>query len=140
MINNLENLIYDNVDNYDYNDHYEETIFNYIKQVESFIDNYGYDKEICFVEKDSSIEKLEYLIKDFLILNANTWNHLEILGTLKGYPNKTIYVCCYEPYGEEVLCIENKNNKLFFFNYKKDIIDIRYKHIEFLDKFNHLNI
>ena len=119
-----------------YMDADEYYIFQYINQIESFIENYGYTKEIISIKENSTIEDIENFIKDFLIKNANAWNHLEILGTLKDYPNKKIYVCCYEPYGEELLCIEEKSNKLFFFkapNYKHGI---KMEHINYLEKFN----
>lgn len=120
----------------DYMDAEEYYIFQYINQIESFINNYGYINEIGSLKENSNIEEIENVVKDFLMKNANAWNHLEIFGTLKDFPDKKVYVCCYEPYGEELLCVEEKSNKLFFFktpNYKHGI---KMKHINYLDKFN----
>lgn len=119
----------------DYMDACEEYIFKYINQIESFINNYGYTKEICSIEESSNIDEIEIILRKFLVENANGWNHLEIFGTLKDYPNKKVYVCCYEPYGEEVFCIEEKNHKLFFFDISNYKHGIKSKHINYLDRF-----
>lgn len=113
----MEHYLEDLKDNYNnYNDSAEEYIFDYINHIETFIQEYGYNKIIATVSENSSIKDIEDTVRNFLISKANSWNHLEIFGTLKKYPDKDIYVCCYEPYGEEVLCIENKSNSLFFFD------------------------
>lgn len=122
---------YDN----DYMDACEEYIFKYINQIESFINNYGYKKEIVSLKENFNVEDIETTIRKFLVENANGWNHLEIFGTLKDFPDKKVYVCCYEPYGEEVFCVEEKDNKLFFFNISNYKHGIKSKHINYLDKF-----
>ena len=122
-------------DDNDYMDAEEYYIFQYINQIESFIDNYGYTTEISSIKENSNIEDIENIVRDFLIKNANAWNHLEIFGTLKDYPNKKIYVCCYEPYGEELLCVEEKSNKLFFFKTPNYKYGIKAQHINYIDKF-----
>lgn len=133
----FEKLFNEDSDDYDdYMDASEYYIFQYINQIEDFIKNYGYTKQIGSIEKNSTIEDIENVIKDFLMKNANAWNHLEILGTLKDYPDKKVYVCCYEPYGEELLCVEEKSNKLFFFKTPNYKYGIKMKHINYLDKFN----
>lgn len=119
----------------DYMDASEYYIFQYTNQIESFINNYGYTKEICSIEEHFNIEDIENIIREFLVKNANSWNHLEIFGTLKDYPAKKVYICCYEPYGEEVFCVEERENKLFFFDISNYKHGIKRKHINYLDKF-----
>ena len=117
-----------------YNDSAEEYIFNYIKHIENFISDYGYDKKIGDISNDSSLSDIEDVIRKFLILNANAWNHLDIFGTLKEYADREIYVCCYEPYGEEVICVENISNELFFFDISKYKNGINISHIKHIEK------
>lgn len=100
----------------DYNDSAEYHISQYIESIENFISNYGYDRAICNLNNNHSISEIEELICNFLMREASAWNHLEIYGTLKNYPNRTIYACCYEPYGDELICIEVKDDKLYFFD------------------------
>lgn len=120
----------------DYMDASEYYIFQYINQIESFINNYGYTKEIASLKENFNVEDIETTIRKFLVENASGWNHLEIFGTLKDYPTKKVYICCYEPYGEEVFCIEERDNKLFFFDISDYNYGIKTKHINYLDKFN----
>ena len=103
-------------ENEDYMDATEYHIYHYVNQIETFILNYGYNNQICSISKNDSILDIENHIRNFLVNNADAWNHLEILGTLDNLENNLVYACCYEPYGDELLYIENKNNKLFFFN------------------------
>ena len=117
-----------------YNDSSEEYIFNYIEHIENFISNYGYNKRIGSINSDSTVSDIEDKIRNFLILNANAWNHLDIFGTLKEYSDREIYVCCYEPYGEEVLCVENISNELFFFDISKYENGIKMHHINPIEK------
>ena len=110
-LNNVSSIIEE-----DYYDSAEYHIAQYIESIENFIFNYGYDKAICSFNTNSSISEIERLICNFLMKKASAWNHLEIYGTLKGYPDRIIYVCCYEPYGDELICVEVKDNKLYFFD------------------------
>lgn len=119
-------------DKNDYMDADEYYILQYINQIESFIAEYGYDREICTISENSSIEDIEKSIRLFLVDKANAWNHLELLGELINLPNK-VYICCYEPYGEEVIYIENRNNKLFFFNTVDKGMFLNDNNINYLD-------
>lgn len=131
-------LNYNEYDNNDFNDREEDYIFNYIKQIRSFIDNYGYDKKITTIKDDSTIIEIEDSIRVFLIENANAWNHLEIFGELKGYPDRTIYACCYEPYGEELICVENINNELFFFDTSNYKYGVKKNDIDYINDFENI--
>lgn len=134
MINVTEKILSQNKEesNCDYMDAEEYYISQYVKSIEDFINNYGYSKEICSIDKNASVKDIEDMIKNFMITNANSWNYLEIFGTLKDIPDRDIFVCCYEPYGDELFCIEKKDNKLFFFKYRNRINNLNFKHINYL--------
>lgn len=129
----FEKLIYEESYSDDYMDADEHYISQYIQQIESFINSYGYDKEICSIKDNSSIKEIEDNIRNFLMKEANAWNHLEIIGTLNDFSDREIYVCCYEPYGEELICVEEKNNSLFFFKTPDYKYGIKSHHINYID-------
>lgn len=122
-----------------HNDTDEYYISQYINKIENFIFNYGFDKPICFVGDNIKLSIIENSIRDFLIKEVSAWNHLEIYGTLKEFKNRTIYVCCYEPYGEELICVEHKNNNLYFFKNPYHPRYIKPQYIDYLDKYNKNN-
>lgn len=109
----------------------EERLSLYVKEMDEFIESYGYEREIASVKNNSSIQDIESEILSFLKENSKGLNHLEIYGTLKEYGERTIYVCCYEPYGDELFCVERKEQKLYFFKKPEYKYGIRMEHINY---------
>lgn len=106
----------------------------YIEDMERFIDEYGYKKEIAIVNKDTSIVDLENILLKFLKENSKGLDFMEILGTLKDFEDSEVYVCCYEPYGDEIFCVELKDEKVFFFNTKDYKNDIKMSDINYIER------
>lgn len=132
-LNNIIDKILNTDDNNQYMDSCENQILHYIKEIESIINNYGYKKIISSIDDISNLSYIEFILNDFFNQSNTKLDYLEILGTLKGFSNRLIYVCCYEPYGGEVFCIEVKDNNIIFFNSNKYLKNIKRSDIEYFN-------
>lgn len=126
------NNIKEDTDDRHYMDSCEQYILGYINNIENFIKDYGYHNPFGYISNINNIKEIESNILEFFKRNNNRLDYLEILGTLKALPNKKVYVCCYEAYGDEVFCIELKNNNIFFFDFSNSSEDIKIKDINYL--------
>lgn len=133
-LTSILNNIKEDTDDRHYMDSCEEYILGYINNIENFIKNYGYNNPIGYISNSNNINQIESNLLEFFKRNNNRLDYLEILGTLKVLSNKMVYVCCYEAYGDEVFCIEVKNNNIFFFDFSRYLEIIKIKDINYLDK------
>ena len=111
----------------------EYTISLYVEDMERFINEYGFEKEIISIKDNDTISDIEIKLLKFLKYNSKGLDFMEILGTLKGL-DSIVYVCCYEPYGDEVFCVEYKNDGLYFYDTKEYAHGIKMQHIDYIEK------
>ena len=101
----------------------ENNIQEYIQNIEEFLNSFDKKNPISTESvRGKKIEFIANIIKDFLVNQASALNYLEIFGTLDIH-DRTIYVCCYEPYGDELFYIEDKNGLLYLIDKNSPIID-----------------
>ena len=98
-----------------YMDAAEYRISIFVKDIENFIKSYGYKKPIISINEDFSLRDIESKLVNFFKENNKNVDEITIYGTLKE-SNCDTYVCCYEPYGDEVFCVKSYNNHLYFYN------------------------
>ena len=71
----------------------EYTISLYVEDMERFINEYGFEKEIISIKDNDTISDIEIKLLKFLKDNSKGLDFMEILGTLKGL-DSIVYVCC----------------------------------------------
>lgn len=131
MSNSVCDLDINKIDVYEDNSEYR--VFQYIKKIESFISSYGYENKICnFNKENNSLSDIALSIKEFLVKEIGAQDYLEVYGTLKDVQDRTIYVCCYEPYGDELIFVEHIGKKLYFFDKSTYDGQIGVSHINYL--------